>query len=227
MQINNITCFNDFCSELRKAGFSLGGSIDEGIFALSSYYGDNIESHTDDEETDPWKWRIRSIMECGDIAYGKLFFNKGGWITKEWYPYFLAVRRGGESFDKCYGDGKISNIAKKVYKIICSNPNIALHEIKSHFNKDESKKLSTALTTLQMKMFITISGQKYKISKEGREYGWPVTTFVRVEEFFEEEVFTKANNINESEAIDKIKKRILELNSKAQEKVIKKFLYKR
>ncbi len=66
----------------------------EGVFTLSDAFGESIAWHTEDPETDPWEWRIRVLDEYTDIAYGKLFFRKSGYITKEWYPYFLAVRRG-------------------------------------------------------------------------------------------------------------------------------------
>ena len=93
--------YNEFISTLRKAGFSgsIGGK-DEGVFNLFRYgWGaeeeTGIQWHTDDPDTDPWQWRIRDLSERNDIAYSKVFFRKAGYITKEWYPFFLAARRGG------------------------------------------------------------------------------------------------------------------------------------
>lgn len=226
MQIQKIDSFDSFCSALRKAGFSIGGSNDEGVFTLCGYFSDNIAAHTGDIETDPWEWRIRGITECGDLAYGKVFFNKGGWITKEWYPCFLAVRRENRTFEEIYEDGLISNLAKRVYELIRSTPHLALHEIKIMLEsgKEQNNKIESALTLLQMKMLITISGQKFKLSKEGHAYGWPVTTFCTVEDFFGSEIFDLSCELSRQEAVNRITERILELNAKADPKAIGKFI---
>ena len=47
----------------------------------------------DDESKDPWVWR-EVIARAGDIAYGKFFYNRAGFITKEWLSYFANERRG-------------------------------------------------------------------------------------------------------------------------------------
>ena len=47
---------------------------------------------------------MRVLEERTDIAYSKVFFKTSGFITREWYPYFYAVRRNGESFEEVYRD---------------------------------------------------------------------------------------------------------------------------
>jgi hypothetical protein len=226
MQIQKIDSFHIFCEELRKAGFSMGGNNDEGVFSLSNYFMDNIVEHTGDPGTDPWQWRMRGITECDDLAYSKLFFNKGGWITKEWYPYFMSIRREHKTFDEMYEDGLISYTAKRIYEIVCSTPDLPLHEIKmmAGCGKNQKSEFETALIMLQMKMFITISGEKYKLSKDGKEYGWPVTTFSTVEDFFGEEIFDMSCSISCQEAVDKISERIYALNPHAGIKAAMKFM---
>jgi len=116
--------FNDFLEILLASGFSIGGGNDEGVFAIVNFDWQNtppgspIIWHTGDLETDPWEWRIRVLNERDDIAYAKCFFKKSGYITQEFYPYFLALRRSGRGFDEDYADGKISHYAKRVYDII-------------------------------------------------------------------------------------------------------------
>ncbi|OPJ64798.1 AlkZ-related protein [Clostridium oryzae] len=75
MQMQKIDFFDSFCDSLRQAGFSIGGSNDEGIFSLSTYFSDNIIAYTGNRETDPWEWRMRGITECNDLLYGKLFYE--------------------------------------------------------------------------------------------------------------------------------------------------------
>lgn len=225
MRIEKIYSFNSFCGALREAGFSMGGSNDEGIFSLSNYFSDNIVVHTGDRETDPWEWRIRGITECDDLAYGKFFFNKGGWITKEWFPYFMSIRRGNETLIEMYHEGLVSNTAKRIYDLISSTPDLSLQEIKATVgcNKNEKSEFDASLTMLQMKMFITISGEKFKLSKDGKPYGWPVTTFRTIEDFFGEEIFDLSCTIEQQEAIERIIEQILLLNPNAETKTISKF----
>jgi hypothetical protein len=116
-----VRCYDDFVETLLNAGFSMGGGSADGIYAVIDWgwneqppYDTPIAWHTDDPETDPWEWRMRVLDERNDIAYAKVFFKKSGFITKEWYPYFLAVRRSGLSFDEAYENGKISHFAKRI-----------------------------------------------------------------------------------------------------------------
>lgn len=102
--------FADFCKELSECGFSMGGGNAKGIYAVVSYdwkeqeFSDSpVKWHTGDPETDPWEWRMRVLEERNDIAYAKVFFKTSGFITKEWYPYFYAVRRNGDTFEEAYG----------------------------------------------------------------------------------------------------------------------------
>ncbi|MDR1705655.1 MAG: hypothetical protein LBS19_13355, partial [Clostridiales bacterium] len=101
MELNS---FNDFVKILIRAGFSIGGGNNEGIYAVVNHDwtytppGSPIVWHTGDPETDPWEWRVRVLNERSDIAYAKCFFKKSGYITQEFYPYFLALRRGRREF---------------------------------------------------------------------------------------------------------------------------------
>lgn len=224
--------FNDFCQGLLKAGFSMGGGNSEGIFGVVPFSWDNtpentnIRWHTGDAETDPWEWRMRVLDERTDIAYSKLFFNKSGYITKDWYPYYLAVRRGGLTFDETYQDGAISNYAKRIYDLIAENEVLPLHSIKQFggFSKEEKSKFDKALTELQMKMYVTMCGRQHKMSAKGQEYGWSSTVFCTVEHFFDKSVFEKAEKLSADEAREKIRKQIYLLNPQAEDKKIKKFI---
>ena len=56
---------------------------------------------TGDPEQDPWEWR-EIIPTTGEVAYGKFFNNKTGFISREWFPYsanaggtdMISMRRG-------------------------------------------------------------------------------------------------------------------------------------
>ena len=219
--------YGGFCVELLKAGFSVGGGNDEGVFSLLKQHGDSsLRYHTGDPETDPWEWRMRVLNERSDIAYSKVFFRKTGYITREWYPYFLAVRRGGRMFEEDYESGTISHFAKRIYEAVTENGRLALEEIKrvAGFSREEKSKFDTALTELQMRFYLTMCGEQRKVSVKGEEYGWPSTMFCAPEMFWSEDVFTEAARIGADEALAAIEERVLELNPLANEKKIVKFI---
>ena len=176
---HELSNFNDFIQILLASGFSIGGGNDEGIYAIVNYDwlnvppGSPIVWHTGDPETDPWEWRIRVLNERDDIAYAKCFFKKSGYITQEFYPYFLSVRHAGREFDDEYADGLISHNAKRIYDVISEYGELPLHEIKTHggFGQDEKSKFDSALTELQMRLYLTICGTRRRMNFKGEEYG--------------------------------------------------------
>ena len=221
--------YDDFVRELLRAGFSFGGA-DAHIFSL---IGNNwneaglLRWHTGDPETDPWEWRMRVLEERDDIAYAKVFFKKSGFITKEWYPYFLAVRRGGSTFNEAYQAGTISHYAKRIYEAVSTHGSLPTEDLKREagFGREDKSKFDAALTDLQMKFYLTISGQQRRFQKTGEEYGMPSTVFCTTEQFWgESDVFAQAAQLSEHEAIQAITARVLERNPAAQAKKIEKFV---
>ena len=225
--------YNDFVEALLYAGFSMGGGNDEGIYAIVPWgwnetppYETPIRWHTENPETDPWEWRMRVLDERDDIAYGKFFFKKSGYITRDWYPLFLAVRRGSISFEEAYESGTISHFAKRIYEVVAQNGTLPLHGIKdlAGFSKEDKSGFDRALVELQMRMFLTMCGKQQKLSQKGEEYGWSSTVFCTTERFFGDDVFEEAAKISAEEACERISAQILKLNPAAAEKKIGKFI---
>ena len=224
--------YNEFIKALMKAGFSgaVGGKED-GVFGLFRYgWGADEETgikwHTGDPDTDPWEWRIRVLNERENVAYSKVFFKKAGYITKEWYPYFLAARRGSMTFEDVYYDGVFSYHAKRIYEAVAEHGRLSVDAIKrtAGFSREEKSKFDNALTELQMKMYLTMCDIHYKISQKGELYGFSSTVFSTPELFWGEEVFNTASEIDEDEAIEKITNQILHLNPSADKGKIQKFI---
>lgn len=221
-----INCFEDFLQNLYEAGMSMGGENNEGVFGLGDCYGERIHWHTEMPDTDPWEWRMRVLNERTDIAYGKFFFNKSGYITKQWYPYFYAVRRGVKELNEEYEDGYISAYARKIYEVICEYKELPLHLIKQYggFSKEDKSKFDRAITELQMKFYITMCGRARKKSKTGQEYGWSSTVFCLTEDFFEEDVIAKAAGMSIESAYKALEEQIYHLNPEAGEAKVRKFI---
>ena len=229
MPLNN---YDDFVRILLKAGFSVGSGNADGIYAavpfnwLNEPQDSQVRWHTGNPDTDPWEWRIRVLKERDDIAYSKVFFRKSGYITKEWYPYFLAVRRSGKVFAEEYRSGAISHFAKRIYEVVNETGKVPFHEIKQlgGFLREDKSRFESALVELQMKLYITICGIRQKTSQNGEGYGWPATVFCITENFWGCEVFDRASSIKPKEAEEAIAERILELNPDADRKKMLRFM---
>jgi len=233
-ETNKIHNYDDFIETLLTAGFCMGNSNAEGIYAILEFewneqlaYETPVRWFTGDPVTDPNAWISRVLEERNDITYGKLFFKKSGYITKEWFPYFLAVRQGGVSFDEAHDNGLISHFAKRIYDVVSTNETLAVEEIKrlGGFSRENKSVFDRALTELQMKLFISPCGRRYKVSQKGEEYGMASTMYCTTERFWGDEIFEKTDNINPDEAVEKIRKQILKLNPSAEDKKISKFIH--
>jgi len=231
-----IRSYSDFVETLLAAGFSMGGGKGDGIYSIVPWnwnelppYKTPVRWHTGNAETDPWEWRIRVLEERKDIAYAKLFFRKSGYITKSWYPYFLAARRGGLGFEDACAEGTVSRFAKRIYDVVADHGSLPLDAIKhlAGFSREDKSGFDRALTELQMRMFLTMCGRQPKLSRHGEEYGWASTVFCTTERFFGKDVFRKATGISAELAEGKIKGQVLKLNPSAEEKKISKFIFGR
>lgn len=209
----------------------MGGGKSKGIYAIVPYDWQEQEQldvparwHTGDPETDPWEWRMRVLEERDDIAYAKVFFRVSGYITKEWYPYFLAARRGGTDLEELYERGEVSELERRVYLSVKEGCRVPLHELKKlcGISKEESSSFEKAVTDLQMKLMITVCGRARKLNKYGMEYGWSSDVFCTCEEFWGGDITA---DVSAKEAAEKIREQILKLNPSADEKKIKKFIF--
>ena len=225
--------FQDFVRELLQAGFSMGGGSNQGVYAVISWswnedppYPTPVRWHTGEAETDPWEWRMRVVEERKDIAYGKFFNKKSGFITRTWLPLFLAVRQVERSFEEAYYEGKFSQMAKRIYALLEEEEAVAYHDMKSllHVSKEDSKEFERALLELQGKLYITISGRQQKRSATGEPYGWSSTVFSTTEKFFGSDLIKEAKEWDRESAIKKITAQVMTLNPNAEEKKIKKFI---
>ena len=224
--------YDDFCLVLQEAGFSLAGGNDSGIYSVLPFdwaqeppSDSPIRWHTGDPETDPWQWRVRVLAERDDVAYAKLFFGKSGYITRSWYPHFLAVRRGGRSFEDDYDDGQFSRAARRIFQAVSARGELAVHDIKGEagFGREEASAFSKALVELQARMYITVCGEQPKISASGSANGWMSMVYCPTETFFPG-IWDEANGLDYREAYEAIAAQARRLNPNVDARKLKKFI---
>ncbi len=160
-------------------------------------------------DEDPWAWR-EIIAEEGKLAYGKLFANKAGFLSREWYPIFATYRRNGYDFDSRYEDGLASYRAKRIMDVLEQVDFLPSNEIKklAGFGKEGEKGFEGVMTTLQMQTYISVHSFRRRVNKKNEEYGWPVANFIISEKLFGTEHVRSSYHLSQEEAKRKIIDRV-------------------
>lgn len=174
-------------------GFPWAGATQRGFFRSARFWIP-LCTPIRDPETDLWIWRIREL-EDRTLTYGKVFFGKSGWLSRDWYPVFLAARRRGRTLDEMYGEGLIGRLDRDLYRVVA-----------------------------QAGLFLTICGETRKVSRTGEPYGWPVSLFCTPEAFFPGDVWEESLRIAPEEACFRIREQIARLNPQADKQAVRRFI---
>lgn len=168
-------------------------------------------------EEDPWQWR-EVIAAEGNIAYGKLFCNRAGFVSREWYPYLASYRRDGYDFDTRYEDGMANYRSKKIMDLLTKCDSMLSNEIKAAagFFKGGEKGFETVMATLQMQTYITVRGFQKRSNKKLEEYGWPVAVYSLSGKLFGEEHVRSQYHLNAAKAKEIIVSKIAGRYPKAE-----------
>ena len=158
---------------------------------------------------DPWAWR-EVIAGEGHLAYGKVFANKAGFLSREWYPIFATYRRNGYDFDSRYEDGLASYRAKRIMDVLEEVEFLPSNEIKklAGFGKEGEKGFEGVMTSLQMQTYLSVHSFRRRTNKKNEEYGWPVANFMISEKLFGAEHVRSAYHLSQAEAKQKIIDRV-------------------
>ncbi len=182
----------------------------------------------EDPKKDPWMWRA-IIARDRDIAYGKFFDKKAGFISKRWLPYFVNYRRDGYDFDALYEDGKASN---KHYKIMVNfiedkrDSEIYSNELKkiAGFGKDGEKGFDGVITSLMMQTYLCNCDFRKRKNKKGQEYGWDVAIYSSLEHLWGYDYVTSKYKEQPTDSWNTIVENTKDIFPIATEKQIKKVL---
>ncbi|QHQ59409.1 hypothetical protein Ana3638_00180 [Anaerocolumna sedimenticola] len=221
---NRIKNYKELTGFINSIGFlplfknNIKGFSVEELTAADSWWGGNSEE-------DPWEWRELIAAE-GSVAYGKLFNNKAGFVSKEWYPIFAAYRRDGYDFDSRYEDGLASRKCKLIIDVLSEYETLPSYELKAMagFSSKGEKGFEGAMALLQMQTYITVRDFKRKRNRKNEEYGWPVAIYSLSEKLFGEEYLKSAYHMEAKAAKEEIIKHLLGFFSDASYEEIAKCL---
>ena len=180
---------------------------------------------TGDEERDPWMWRM-VLSEDPAVAYGKIFGDRAGFVSRKWFPVFASYRRDGYDFDARYEDGRASHRCRKIMALFEKQAAIPSYVIKARagFSKDGEKGFEGALTLLQMQTYITVRSFTQKQSRAGEYYGWHVAVYSTSEDKFGHEQMTRAYGLGAAGAREKLVKQLMKINPRVNVSLAEKFL---
>ena len=176
-------------------------------------------------KTDPWEWRAL-IARSGEIAYGKFFEKKAGFISKEWLPYFANYRRDGYDFDALWDDEKATKKQKKIMDLFETEEELYSNEIKTKagFGKGGEKGFEGTLTDLQMRTYLTVRDFRQRVNKKGESYGWAIAVYAKPEAIWGYEYVTSRYHEEPVDSGKAIAQHMMELYPSAEATAIKKLL---
>lgn len=192
---------------------------------------------TGDPDRDPWVWREK-IAASHQIAYGKFFGKRAGFISLEWLPCFANYRRNGYDFDARWEDGLASRREKKIMDLLTDQDEEGYYvwktdqilstdlKKKAGFGKNGEKNYPGVVTSLQMQTYLVIADFHRRVNRKGQEYGMPVSVYLPPEAIWGYDLVTHAYQEQPHDSWQKIHDRVQELFSEADEKSIVKVIGK-
>ena len=180
---------------------------------------------TGDPKYDPWEWR-EIIARSGEVAYGKFFSKKAGFISKEWLPVFVNYRRDGYDFDALWDDQKASYRQKKIMDVLEAKDEIYSNELKqlAGFGKGGEKGFEGTVTDLLMMTYMLVRDFRQRKNKKGEPYGWSVAVYAKPEKIWDYSFVTSKYGEDPMDSGQKIMDHIRELYPIATNKEIVKML---
>lgn len=173
--------------------------------------GFSVEEHVPDNilwdiENGPWEWKGRVLRNL-QVAYGKFFWNRAGYISLDLLPDFLRLRRLERPITRNSPEGK-------VLAVLTEHESLLSHELKElagyvgpraprrsanpfeNLEKEEAAKstrrevtftdsrFETVMAHLQMSGFVTIADFEYRIDRHGNPYGWGIARYTTPEALY-------------------------------------------
>ena len=137
---------------------------------------------SDDPAVDPWIWR-QILARDGEIAYGKFFAGKAGFISKEWLPLFVNWRRDGYDFDALWDDEKASMRQKRIMDLFPEGAEHFSFETKAlaGFGKGGERNFEQTVSALQHDLYLVVRDFRQRLNKRFEPYGWSIAVYTTPE----------------------------------------------
>lgn len=149
----------------------------------------------------PWDWK-GSVIRNMQVAYGKIFNRRAGYISVELLPDFMNLRRSMSALQNDSEEGRL-------YKLIVENDSLLSKELKTLAGytaprakrsanpfdrmpiigpekpeKPSDSRFESAMTRLQMDGYVVIADFEYLYDRKGDRYGWGVARYTTPEALY-------------------------------------------
>lgn len=207
--------------------------------------GLSVEEHTPlgawwtgNRATDPWEWR-EAVAAAHEVAYGKFFDGRAGFISQEWLPHFANARRNGWDFDGKWQNGDASHRERAIMEHFVdpesedeptfTGATILSTELKrmAGFGKGGEKNFPGVLTGLEMQLYLVIGGFRRRTNRRGGEFGMPVSVIMAPESLWGYERMTAAYVESPAESWQKIYNHARQMAPGADEKALARLVGRR
>lgn len=192
---------HDIVREVQRVGFLpfFAGEV-EG-FSIEEQISPDYWFPEGDAVEGVWEWK-NDIMIDGDCAYGKFYQGKACFVSMEWFPHLVNVRRATY---RPTADEELllatvranSSLLSRELKKMCGYTAPPRKRVQNPVERALAKEMprpapqrkgfDQAITRMQMGCVLTSAGFEYNYTRDGRRYGWSVARFCTPEDFFGEE----------------------------------------
>ena len=219
-----IRSYRELINWINEIGFLPLFKNEIGGFSAEEHVSD-LYWWSGDPEQDPWIWR-EIIAGTGEVAYGKFFNKRAGFVSLEWFPCFANYRRDGYDFDARWDD-ELANIrCKKIMDIFETGDEFIGVELKkaAGFGKNGEKNFDGIITDLQMQTYLVIKEFRRKRNRKGIEYGMPVSVYAKPEDLWGYEMVSSAYKEDPKKSWERVASQIKKEFPWAGEEQIRKLL---
>lgn len=148
---------------------------------------------TDDPGRDPWYWRIL-LSGSGEVAYGKFFDGKAGYVSKALFPVFACARREGYDFDSLRDEGRVNSRECKIMALFENGEELYSCDVKNRagFGKGGEKNFEGTVTSLMDRCYLIDRDFRPRLNKQGQPYGWHIAVYSTPEHLWGEDYVRSA-----------------------------------
>ena len=164
------------------------------------------------EASDPWEWR-HMLCSNPELAYGKFFGRKAGFIHRDWFPVFANYRRNGYDFDALYDDGLAPFKWKNAMELFSLDEEAIGKELPASALSGEGVK-----TELQMRTYLIHTAFRQKQNKRGEPYGWHLGWLSTPESKWGYDLVASCYHEEPARSRERIRAKVLALYPSAAEK---------
>lgn len=188
LRIEPIQSIEDLEQRVQELGFF--PMFRSGIRKFSVY--ENTPRFWTEDEDGPWEWKGPMIRN-GNVAYGKFFNRKAGYVSLEWLPHFLNYRRS----KRIAPNEDSAALDEMVLQTIEIEGRTTIKELRQLLGLSRRRRqpddlvieteiegkvnLDTNLTRLMMEGRVCIADFAYNIDKRGNRYGWGIAKYTTPE----------------------------------------------